>query len=318
VLLPLTLCRGQIVHDPITDADLSSKLSDISGKADAMITAAGNQLAALQKLATDDTVNRVATSVDNLNKTISGLSTIIGDPSKDPQNVNKSGYNRLKDQVQNWIDNGSLGDPPKFDNITAPTSPTDASQVYNATGGNLFTAITGSVKYSAPTQADPKATKTDPRDPTLYVGQQAELAAVAQYYNVRQAALDRRSQLQTLLKDTLDALQNSNDFATLAKQTALAEAVESQLKAVNDDLNTSFDDVAVRSLQIYAMGQVEQSASNEVTQKAMANKTSNFQNVGSQAQSASSTITSSGTSTGTSVGSVGYTTGRLPWKPAKF
>jgi hypothetical protein len=49
---------------------------------------------------------------------------------------------------------------------------------------------------------------------------------------------------------------NSDDFANLAKQTALVEVIQGQLQVCSDDINNAFNDTAVKGLQVYAYSQV--------------------------------------------------------------
>jgi hypothetical protein len=315
VLLPLALCQAQLDPEVVElRAAVEPKLNDI----DALMTAANALLAKnfdapISGVATEKTLSTISQSIQDNTKAVTQLSAAIGDPSKP---VDTAGYDNLKQRIQDWIDKGGLGDTPGFDNIP-PDKSTDGNQAFGITGGGLLgTAVSNKFQDPTnPTQSDGKTAIMDNRDPSLYVNSVAELASVAQYYTVRQAAMDRRSQLQTLLKDTINAIETSTDLATTFKEYALVTSVEAQLKVVNDDLNTSFDDAAIRALQATAYGQILQNSQNEVTQKAMANKTSSATSLKSAGVSGGS---GSGAGSASSISSIGFTTGRLPWKPFTF
>lgn len=300
-LMPTVVCRGQAaaVYDDLVYkrvGDAVTQLITANANLVKLLSTADDQLNELKKFTGDTTAikNAIEEQVDVI-KQVQG---VIGDPDA----VKPAGYNTVRDKVQAWIDDGKLPDPPKYDkDITDPTSPGDGDQAFSkATAGGLFASITDKYK------PDPTKDDTQPRDPKLYTGAVNELASVKEYFQNREASLKRRDDLQSLLKDTLDDVKNAKDFATLEKYSVLLEAIQAQLKACTDDMNASFNDVAVRAVQMFAMSQIKQTADNEAMNKVMNDKMTQLTD---GVKSGGSGTTGGGTVSGGS-----YSAGLLPWK----
>jgi len=335
VLLPVALCHAQSGADIVTElkTEIHPDLVTLQNKADSMIALATSQLSKLSDLAKDSTMQQVASSIDNLDKTIGKISNIIGDPAAVPHDK----FDRLHDRVQDWINDGKLPDPPMYDKgINAPTSSGDGNQAFGTTAGGLFQATADTLgtpifpigsSFTIDTQekddkgATKSVTKTINRDASLYAGPVDELASVRSYFDLREKTISRREQLQSLLQDTLDDLRNSKDFATVAKDAALAEAIESQLKACNDDLNTVFNDTAVRALQNFAMSQIQTAATSESMNAQMQSKKKQYDDVTkdiSKTMSTPTTGTSEPGDSATTLPAFHYKSGILPWYKYKY
>lgn len=301
-LLPLGPAWGEtIVHDPFVESQVSTTndwLKVISPNIATLLDTANKQLTELQnsRINTDSIKTAINEATDN----IKDLNKRMGDPSS----VKPTAFNDLRDRVKDWINKGAFPDPPKYDkSINDPTSSSDGDQAFSkATIGGLFDAIGDTFK------PDPTKSDTEPRDPKLYVGAVDELAAVKHYYEIREAAIDRRKQLQDLLYDALDEVRKAENFATLQKQTALVEAIEAQLKACNDDIATAFNDTAVRGIQVFAMSQIKTAADNEALGKQMSKQADSLTDMKDKTDP-----TKVGSSSSSTSSTSGYTSGFLPW-----
>jgi hypothetical protein len=243
---------------------------------------------------------------DGLAKKVQQISDVLGDPDSSDA---KKNFSKLISRVNDWINDGKLPDNPKYDSgIDDPTSKDDGEKAFNTTADGLFESIGSTYK------PDPNKSDTEPREKKLYVGAVNQLAAVNHYYTIREAAIDRREKLQELLKDTLDEIHDSKDFATLLKQTALVESIESQLKVCNDDINTAYNDVAVRSIQMFTMSQIKTIADNEPINKQLKDKTDSSTDL----TPTKVTTGGSGTTTGGTGGTGSSTTGFFPWIKYSF
>ncbi|RBP48144.1 hypothetical protein DES53_101944 [Roseimicrobium gellanilyticum] len=127
-------------------------------------------------------------------------------------------------------------------------------EFFNDDGDGMIKSIGTEYEYQPPGGGDKR---TEQRDRTRYIGEAEQLKAIRQYYEVRDAAVERRAALLDILADVLDDMKdNTDDFANLAKKTALVEVIQGQLQVCSDDINNAFNDTAVKGLQVYAYSQV--------------------------------------------------------------
>lgn len=319
VLLPFGLCSGQ-APAPVIDSSVLSAINSLKTDSNTALSAANLALDKLVKFASDygtgsgsrfpDDVRKirdVLTGVDDgLTKKIQKISDVLGNPA-DPKTMKN--FDDVKTVIQHWIDDGKLPDNPKYDKgIDDPSGPDDGAKAFSTTGDGLFNFnIDGHADIGSTYKPDPNKTDTEPRDKKLYVGAVNQLAAVKHYYDIRDEALKRRDDLQSLLKETLDEIKKSEDFATMAKQTALIETIQSQIKVCNDDINTAYNDVAVRSLQTFTMSQIKTIADNEAMGKQLKDRTDKAKDLTPAKASAGSGGSGGGSGSGTTSG------GFFPW-----
>jgi hypothetical protein len=210
-----------------------------------------------------------------------------------------------KQQIENWEAIIKGNNPPHT-----------ISSNQGATAGGLFEAIT--TRFIVEGERDPNDPKKDPpketvhRNPRLYVSAVNQLAAVKHYYQIRDAAIARRTKLHQLLSDILVNIRDAKDFANLGKLKALADLIEGQLAFTNQDINGAFNDVAVRGVQMFAISQMKQTAEQEKQEYEMMKK---LRQVDEVAESIEDLTSASGSGSGTTTGpSTGVSaTGFLPW-----
>jgi hypothetical protein len=206
-------------------------------------------------------------------------------------------------QMQNWI--------AMFSGRTLPHPPPSGGS--GATAGQLFDPVARHfyVEEKNPDQPDAPATeKKVARDPKLYVSATNQLAAIDDYFTIRNVAVTRRYELQKLLKEIVEEIKNAQNFASLGKLTALADLIEEQIQICNDDIHGAFNDVAVKSLQMFAMNQLKETAEQEKLKYEMEQKLGQVAQVGETIGGMGPT--GPGGTTGGPTGGAA-SVGRLPW-----
>jgi len=268
LLVPSLGLADAPVIDGTVNTTLSNNLPDIKASVAGILAKATEQLELVKSQASDSTA--IKNAIQDVDKKMDSLLTVLGDPNKVHAD---NAVNKLKDDLKS-----SSTALQHFENVNGTIDGmgvdknTLINNLYNENGGGLFTPITSNYKDD---KGKDVARGTAPgasvpgTDYTLEAGQNQ---AIKDYFRVRDIALTRRDALQGVLSDALDQLNNAQDFATVAKITAVIQALQSQLQACSDDINNSYNDTAVRGLQAYVLSSVKTKADAEPRMAAQGSK----------------------------------------------
>ena len=230
--------------------DVNNSVNSLGGKLDA-------QLRAIDKMASDQ-LEQLQKMVKALEDTAEDIHETVGALGK-PKDEKPGQYGDMIRSVNDLRNSNEFNvTSSHYDKITSPTDPTKA---FTAKGDDLLPSSIGSkFTYHNP---DTKKDEQIDRNKDLYRMPVVALSAVNDYYTVREIALKRRKALQSLLTDTLDDLKNATNFAQVAKLSPLVQVIEGQIQSCNHDINTAYNDLAARGLQMYALNSIKTTAEME-------------------------------------------------------
>lgn len=239
----LVRAQGTAVYDAKLDTQLTNA-NDKLKSIDAYLKTIDENIASqLDKV--DESKGLLENIKEQAEKTVERLDDLlerIGNPADVDIN---SRLDDIVDHVNNAKDKGLAFPRPEVE------EPDD--DFFNDDGEGMIKAIGSDYEYQPPGGGDKR---TEQRDRSRYIGESEQLKAIKEYYEVRDAAVERRAALLDILADVLDDMKDSDNFAHLAKQTALIEIIQGQLQVCSDDINNAFNDTAVKGLQVYAYSQV--------------------------------------------------------------
>lgn len=259
-LVPAGLGFGQTmaVYDVAVHAQLTAANTNL-GSIDGTLTTISKDIAKQLELAKDDTetFEDIKKGVQDTVERLDSLLERIGNPA-DVQMGDIADYDKVKDQVGNALDDGMKKEREEAD-------PDDDSIFGNDYTENIIKPIGSEFEVTWDKNQNGKpVTESHDRDTQKYVGETEQLKAVQEYYRVRDKAMERREALLEVLADVLEDMKsNSDDFAHLAKQTALVEVIQGQLQVCSNDINNAFNDAAIKGLQVYALNSAKTKADAE-------------------------------------------------------
>ncbi|HSI64226.1 MAG TPA: hypothetical protein VLE43_13955 [Candidatus Saccharimonadia bacterium] len=265
VLVPSGLAFGQT---PVTDVlvkeemiKANTNLGAIDTKLQTISQNITEQLELAQK-ATDNS-DAIKEAVEKTREALDNLLERIGNPADvSMDDISGGKFGDVTDAVSNALEDGILKERPEPD-------PDDKS-IFSETGGGIIEEIKDTYQYQKESGG---GKETLDRDPTKYVGEAEQIKAVNEYYRVRDAAASRREALLEVLSDVLENMNdNADDFAHVAKQTALVEVIQGQLQVCSNDINNAYNDVAVKGLQIYTLNSIRSKGDAEPMTKEMKDK----------------------------------------------
>ncbi len=247
------------VIDAAVNTTLGNNLPDIKASVAGILAKATEQLEAVKSQSSDTTA--IKNAVQEVDKKMDSLLAVLGDPNKvHADNAVKALKNDLKDStsaLQHFQDSSGTIDGLGIDKNTL------INNLYKENGGGLFTPIGSQYKDDKGNNVNRGTAPGGSVPGTDYSLEAGQNQAIKDYFRVRDIALTRRDALQDVLNDALDQLNNAQDFATVAKITAVIQALQSQLQACSDDINNSYNDTAVRGLQAYVLSSVKTKADAE-------------------------------------------------------
>jgi hypothetical protein len=256
------------VNDAAANKILSDNLPLINANVATLLDKADQQLKAVQQASGD--TSKIKDAIQDVDKKMDSLLAVLGDPSKVK---NDDAVKALKDDLKS-----SSSALQHFQNVNGTLDGmgvdknTLINNLYNENGGGLFTPITSQYKDDKGNNVN-RGTAPGANVPgTDYTLEAGQNQAIKDYFRVRDIALTRRDALQGVLNDALDQLNTAQDFATVAKITAVIQALQSQLQACSDDINNSYNDTAVRGLQAYVLSSVKTKADAEPRMAAQGSK----------------------------------------------
>lgn len=244
-LTGLVCAQGSAVYDAAVETQMRTANTSLQSIDDLLKNIDINIEA--QKEKADESTELLENIKEQAEKTVERLDDLlerIGNPAD--VDIIRDRADDIIDHVNNARDNGLAFPRPDVE------EPED--DFFNDTGDGMIKSIGTSYEYQPPGGGDKR---TENRDRSRYIGESEQLKAIKEYYEIRDAAVERRAALLDILADVLDDMKNdSDDFAHLAKQTALVEVIQGQLQVCSDDINNAFNDTAVKGLQVYAYSQV--------------------------------------------------------------
>ncbi len=250
VLAPVGLTHAAGAGEPVYDAQLElhviPKLGEIKTNLDGILEKATQQLELAQE--DNQSMEDIKKGVQDTVERLDSLLERIGNPADvSMDDISRNKFGDVQDAVSNALEDGIVKDRPDAD--TGDTS------IFSETGGGIIKEIKGTYEYQKDSGGDKV---TEDRDPAKYVGETEQIKAVNEYYRVRDAAVARREALLEVLADVLENMNDdSDDFAHVAKQTALVEVIQGQLQVCSNDINNAYNDVAVKGLQVYTLNSVK-------------------------------------------------------------
>ena len=235
-------------------ANLGGKIDSVNNSVNSLGGKLDAQLAAINRMSDQqlEQLKKMVTALEDTAKDIHDTVGKLGDPGAE-----QSGhFDDMENSIKDLKNNHKFVDTKFYDsNITSPNDPTKA---FSATGdGLLASSIGDKFVYYNP---DTKANESISRNKDLYRLPVASLSAVRDYYEVRKNALSRRDALQGLLADTLNELQHAQNFAQVTKLGPLVEVIWGQIQSCNHDINTAYNDLVARGLQVYALNSIKSTA----------------------------------------------------------
>lgn len=225
------------------------------------VEAAYNKLEEIRKLADEqlkkaneatEDISKIEEHTEKMQKSLENLEDAFGHP-KDHKFNGKLEINGARQDLEGAIADGLKERP----NVNK-----NDKSIFRETGGGIIEAV--GEKYL---EADKKDPKEKPRKTQDYVGEAEQIKAVNEYYRIRDAAVERRKKLLEVLQDVLEDMDHppsdKDNFARLAKQTALVNVLQGQIELCSNDINNAYNDVAVKGLQVYALNSVKDKAKAE-------------------------------------------------------
>lgn len=249
VLAPSGLVFGEAVYDELVEKQLI-KANENLVKVDDKLALIQPDIAAMKAFAEQDNsaIGDIKQAVEDTVNRLDSLLERIGDPNE----VDVTKFGTLAGKVVNAKSGG-------LQSRTAASPP--GNDFFNETGEGIIEKLDKTFKYTPPNGGDER---DENRDPNRYIGESEQLKAITEYYRVRDAAVTRRGELLDILKEVLEDMQNNKeDFAHLAKQTALVDIIQGQLKVCGDDINNAYNDVAVKGLQVYTLNAMRSKGDSE-------------------------------------------------------
>ncbi|QIF03868.1 hypothetical protein [Roseimicrobium sp. ORNL1] len=298
VLAPSGLVFGEAVYDELVERQLI-KANENLVNVDTKLGLIQPDIAAMRAIAEQDnsSIDAIKDAVQDTVERMDSLLERIGDPNA----VSMSRAGDLAGKVENAKTGGLQERPP----VEEP-----GSDFFNETGDGIIEKLGTTFKYTPPGGGDER---DEDRVPSRYIGESEQLKAINEYYRVRDAAVTRRSELLDILKDVLEEMESdSKDFAHLAKQTALVEIIQGQLKVCGDDINNAYNDVAVKGLQVYTLNSMRSKGDSEFTELENEERQEALDGVLDEIRGGGSLIPG-GDSSGTDGATTGITGGFLPW-----
>lgn len=280
---------AQVVYDAQLGT-VNTNLTSIDDKLKTISEDVAQQL----EIAKEDTqsMEDIKKGVQDTVERLDSLLERIGNPAD--VNMDKAGD--LRDHVSNALSDG-LKERPE---VKPP-----GKDIFDETGDGIIKPLGSSYEYRPSGGGD---ARNENRDVTRYVGESEQLKAVEEYYRVRDAAVERRTELLKILNDVLEDMQNnSDDFAHIAKQTALVDVIQGQLQVCSNDINNAFNDVAVKGVHVYALNSLRSKGDAEPAMLEAKEQQDALDTIMSQIDSGATAIPAKPSSSAT------IQTGFLPW-----
>lgn len=298
VLTPSGLVFGEAVYDELVEKQLKTA-NETLGKVDTTLTTISEDVAKQLEIAQQDTqsMEDIKKGVQDTVERLDSLLERIGNPD----DVDVTKFGTLVGKVENAKSGG-------LQSRTAATAP--GNDFFNETGDGIIEKLGTTFKYTPPDGGDER---DEDRDPNRYIGESEQLKAITEYYRVRDAAVTRRGELLDILKEVLEDMQNNKeDFAHLAKQTALVDIIQGQLKVCGDDINNAYNDVAVKGLHVYTLNAMRSKGDSEFAELENEEREAALDGILDKINSGDSLIPG-GDSSGSDDSTTGITGGFLPW-----
>lgn len=102
-----------------------------------------------------------------------------------------------------------------------------------------------------------------PRNAEFYEPEAAMLTRIREYKRVRESAIVRRNALQEALMEALENVRAAENFATIQKQRAVIDVLQTEIGAADSEIRASANDVEMLEREIINQAQVERKARSE-------------------------------------------------------